>query len=63
MKKNLGLILTLLGAIGLIVGVVFIFTGKMEQSITWISAVLGIIFFTSGIGLMKSSKGGDASEG
>jgi len=55
MKKGLAFTLTILGSLGLIFGVIMIFTGNVMQSTSWIAAVLGIIFFTSGIGLMKST--------
>ena len=60
MKKTLALVFTVLGAIGLIAGIVMMFTGQLTQSTTWIAAVLGIIFFSSGIGLLKTTKGGTA---
>ncbi len=58
MKKTLSLVLTILGAGGLIFGVIMLFKGNVADSNSWIAAVLGLIFFTSGIGLMKSSGSG-----
>jgi len=57
MKKNLAAILTVLGAIGLIMGTIMVFTGGVAQSVAWIGIVLGVIFFSSGIGLLKTTKG------
>ena len=57
MKKNLALVFTILGAIGLIFGVVMLLTGEITESRSWIGAILGIIFFTSGMGLMRSTGG------
>ena len=57
MKKGLAFLLTIIGGIGLVYGVIMLFTGNIVQSTSWIAAVLGVIFFTSGIGLMKSTGG------
>ena len=57
MKKSLAFVLTILGLIGLVYGVIMIFKGNIMESNAWIGAVLGLIFFTSGIGLMKSTGG------
>ena len=55
MKKTLSLIMTVIGAAGLIFGVIMLFKGNVADSNSWIAAVLGLVFFTSGIGLMKSA--------
>lgn len=55
MKKTLGLILIILGGVGLVYGVAMLFKGNIMESNAWIGAVLGVIFFTSGIGLLKSA--------
>lgn len=56
MKKKLALILTILGAGGLIFGVITLFTGSLTQSSTWIAIILGGIFFGAGIALFKSTE-------
>lgn len=54
-KKILGIILVLGGAVGLVVGVLGIFQGTATAGINaYAWAILGVIFFLSGIGLMKS---------
>ena len=59
MKKGLGFTFTILGAIALIYGIVIVFKGGMTDSNSWIAMILGAIFFTSGIGLLKSTSGGE----
>lgn len=56
MKKGLAFTLVVLGALALIFGVVMMFTGKVMEAYTWITSVLGVVFFTSGIGLLKNTK-------
>lgn len=58
MNKTLGLVLTILGAGGLIYGIIMLFTGNLVEPQSWIAAILGAIFFSSGIGLMKNAGGG-----
>ncbi len=59
MIKILGLILTLLGAIGLVMGILGIF-GSMSTGISpWALAILGIVFFFAGIGILKRKKDTD----
>lgn len=54
-KKILGVVLVLAGAVGLVVGVLGIFQGTHTAGINaYAWAILGLIFFLSGIGLMKS---------
>jgi uncharacterized membrane protein len=58
-KRIIGLILTILGAIGLIyAGVVFIRSGVGNDNLRSIlvAAVLGAIFFSAGIGLVRNTK-------
>ncbi len=56
-KQILGLILTVAGAGGLIYGVIKIFEGgEAMNGGSWAAAILGLIFFFAGIGLMKSAK-------
>lgn len=60
MKKNLGVVLTAIGGVGLTIGIIMLFTGEVTESTPWIAVILGGIFFSSGIGLLKSTKGQDA---
>ena len=55
-KKILGLIFTLIGAAGLVYGVIAIFNGNIMESNSWIFAILGGVFFAAGLGLLKSIK-------
>jgi len=62
LKRIFGAILTILGIIGLIYAAyIFANTQTAEQNIkvTVIYGVIGLIFFVSGIGLIKTTK--DAS--
>jgi hypothetical protein len=57
-KRILGVVLSALGAIGLILAAIrFVSGGSGSQGIrlTIISLVLGVIFFFSGIGLVKNT--------
>lgn len=56
-KKLLGLLLTLGGAIALGYGVIMLTSGNIAGPV-WAAAILGAVFFLSGIGLMKSVKSG-----
>jgi hypothetical protein len=59
MIKILGLILTLGGAIALVIGVLGAF-GSMNTGMSpWPLIILGIIFFFAGIGLLKYRKDTD----
>lgn len=55
-KRLFGSILTILGIIGLI----YAGYGFIKQSMQWrellVAAVIGIVFFVSGIGLVKNTK-------
>lgn len=53
-KKILGTLFTLAGTIGIIFGVIQLFSGGIDNSQSWIFAVLGVVFFAAGIGLLKS---------
>lgn len=56
-KKLLGTTLTVLGIIGLIVGVFGLFSDGATLGINaYASSILGLIFFSSGISLMKTVK-------
>lgn len=54
MIKALGLVLTIFGIGGLILGVLGIFGKDYTQFSPWALAILGLIFFIAGIGLLKS---------
>lgn len=56
MKKPLALILVILGIAGLIYGVYMLFSGDVANSMAWVGTILGGIFFSAGIGLMKTTK-------
>lgn len=53
MIKALALILTLVGFVGLTMGVLGIFGQDVVDLHPWALAILGFIFFTGGIGLLK----------
>jgi len=60
MIKILGLILTIGGAIALILGVMGVF-GSLEIGLSpWAFLILGFVFFFAGIGLLKYRKDTDA---
>jgi hypothetical protein len=54
MIKGLGLVLTIFGIAGLILGVMGIFGRNYTSFSPWALAILGIIFFSAGIGLLKT---------
>lgn len=47
------MVLTLAGMTGLVLGVLGIFGKDLVQIHPWALAILGLIFFSSGIGLLK----------
>ncbi len=54
-KKSIGTLLIAFGILGLTAGVFGIFEEKAIMGINpWAYAILGFIFFTSGVGVMKS---------
>ena len=53
MIKTLGFILTILGIIGLVLGVIGLFGANLVYMNSWALAILGLIFFFAGIGLLK----------
>ena len=59
-KSIVGVLLILIGIVGLIIGMFGIFGRNLTAQSPWIFAVLGLIFFSSGIGLMKSTGPGGA---
>ncbi len=59
MIKILGFILTALGGIALIMGVLSVF-GSMDVGMSpWALIILGIVFFFAGIGLLKHRRDTD----
>ena len=56
MIKTLGVILTVVGILGLTFGVLGIFGSNIVALHPWAMAILGLIFFTSGVGLLKKSE-------
>lgn len=59
MIKALAMILTLAGIIGLVLGVLGIFGRNMVALSPWALAILGLIFFSSGIALLKRRRDTD----
>lgn len=59
MIKGLALILTIVGGIGLVMGLIGIFGANLVTLSPWALAIIGIIFFTAGIGMLKQRKDTD----
>ncbi|MGJ8667429.1 MAG: hypothetical protein ACSHW7_13755 [Patiriisocius sp.] len=59
MIKILGLIMTIGGAIALILGVLSAFGSMNIGNAQWPSIILGVVFFFAGIGLLKYRKDTD----
>jgi hypothetical protein len=59
MIKGLALLLTIAGIIGLVLGVLGIFGKNMANVSPWALGILGLIFFSAGIGLLKHQSGTD----
>ena len=55
MLKYLGLAFTIFGALALIFGIIGVFGTNLIQIDPWALPILGIIFFSSGLGLLKKS--------
>jgi hypothetical protein len=53
-KKILGTLFTLVGAVGIVLGIIRLFNGQVSDANSWIFSILGIIFFGAGVGLLKS---------
>jgi hypothetical protein len=53
MIKAIALVLTLVGFVGLILGILGIFGKDLVPLSPWALAILGLIFFGSGISLFK----------
>ncbi len=59
LKRTFGFVLTILGIIGLIyAAIVFVNTGGTTRDVKAISiyGILGLVFFLSGIGLVRNTK-------
>jgi|APFEC2959095171_1045051.scaffolds.fasta_scaffold00001_277 hypothetical protein len=54
-KSIVATVLILAGIVGLIIGVAGIFGKNLTAQSPWMFAILGLIFFSSGIGLLKST--------
>lgn len=59
MIKIVAVVLLLAGVVGLILGVPGIFGRDLVALSPWALAILGLIFFTSGIGLLKRRRDTD----
>lgn len=59
MIKILALILVVIGIIGLVLGILGIFGPNVVTLSPWALAILGFIFFVSGIGLLKRRRDTD----
>jgi hypothetical protein len=59
MIKVVAVVLLLAGVVGLILGVPGIFGRDLVALSPWALAILGLIFFTSGIGLLKRRRDTD----
>lgn len=59
MIKILGFVLTIIGGIGLVLGILGVF-GSVDIGMSpWALIILGIVFFFAGIGLLKNRKDTD----
>lgn len=59
MIKALALLLTIAGIVGLVLGVLGIFGKNLVTLSPWAMGILGLIFFTAGIGLLKQRRDTD----
>lgn len=55
MLRYLGLGFTIMGALALVFGIVGVFGTPLIQINSWALTILGIIFFSSGMGLIKKT--------
>ncbi|MGI4749061.1 MAG: hypothetical protein ACRYFB_00380 [Janthinobacterium lividum] len=56
MKRTFGGILTVLGIIGIIYGAYSFIQHTGDNRSVWVAAIIGIIFFFSGISLVRTTK-------
>jgi hypothetical protein len=54
MKQVIGGILTLGGAVLLVIGIIGLFGNDVATGSPWIYTILGAVFFVAGIGLLRS---------
>ena len=54
-KSISGIILLLFGIAGLIIGLLGVFGQNITEQNPWFFTILGFLFFTSGIGLLKNA--------
>ncbi len=59
MIKAIALLLTLVGFVGLTMGVLGIFGEDLVELSPWALAILGLIFFSGGISLLKRRRDTD----
>jgi len=60
-KKYLGIALTIIGGLGLVIGIFGIFNGTQLIGInSWALGILGIFFFTAGVRILRSIRGAKA---
>jgi hypothetical protein len=59
MIKIVAVVLLLAGVVGLVLGIPGIFGRDLVAMSPWALAILGLIFFTSGIGLLKQRRDTD----
>ncbi len=59
MIKGLALILTIVGGIALVLGIIGIFGSNLVTLSPWALAIIGFIFFMSGIGMLKRRRDTD----
>jgi hypothetical protein len=62
MIKILALVLTIAGMIGLVIGILGIFGSISIGLSPWALAIIGLIFFLSGVGMLKRRKDTDEIE-
>ena len=55
-KQVIGIVLIIFGFIGLILGVLGIFGSNIVAISPWALTILGIVFFASAIGLLKTTR-------
>ena len=62
MIKILGMVLTVVGMVALVIGILGVFGSMSIGMSPWALAIIGLIFFLSGIGLLKRRKDTDEIE-